>query len=173
MKLHTLVVVASLAAFPALAQPPGPPGGPHGTPRHGGPGHPGPGMDRIAEALKLTDAQKASWKELHEAHRAEMKDTFEEGRRLHEAVRAALGEPTPDAAKVGRAVIAVEKHRQRMEAGRRSLEEKLTALLVPEQKTRFETLRAMHGPGPGARGPGHGHGGRGFEPPPGDPQEEQ
>ena len=151
MKLAALMI-AVLAAAPALAQPPA-------HPRQG-PGHgPGGDPDRMAEVLKLTDAQKASWKEVHDAHRAEMKATFEEGRKLHEAVRAALDEPTPDAAKVGRAMIAAEKHRKKVDSSREALEEKLAALLDDEQKTRFETLRAMRGPGPGrGRGPGHGPG---------------
>jgi Spy/CpxP family protein refolding chaperone len=150
--LNTLssLLVMALCAAPALAQPPAP-GAPPPPPR---------GPERMAEALKLTQEQQAAWAELHEAHRTETKALFEEGRALHEALRAALAETTPDPLKVGKAAIAADQHRKRMDASRRALEDKLAALLDEEQKQRFQALRALRGPlgpgGPRGRGPGFG-----------------
>lgn len=150
-----LTLAAALAAAPALAQPPGPPGGRRGP-------------DHLAEELGLSEDQRASWAALHEAHREETKGLFEEGRKLHETLRAALAAPTPDPATVGRAAIAADRHRQRMEAARQALEAKLVALLDEEQKERFDEMRKERGPGgPGPRGP-HGPGGFGPPPPPPD-----
>lgn len=154
MKTPLLVIalVAALGAGGAQAQE---------KPGRHGPAHPpGPPVDRLAEALRLTDAQKAAWKELHEGQREATKATLEEGRALHEALRVALEADRPDPLEVGQAMIALEAHRKKMAAAHETLEAKLVKLLDAEQKVRFETLRSLR------QGPEGGPGGPRFGPPP-------
>jgi Spy/CpxP family protein refolding chaperone len=145
------VVLSGAVLAVALPQPPGPPGLPGFGFRAGGP----PGD--LAEVLRLSDTQKAAWKELLDEHRTQMDPLFEEGRKLHEEMRAALEEATPDPAKVGAAAIALQGHRKQVESEMKSFEEKQAALLDPDQRKQLETLRRERG---FKRGPAAGPGGR-------------
>lgn len=106
---------------------------------------------RLAEELGLTEEQQASWKALQEQHRAEMQPLWSQGRELREKLRAAIEAENPDPQTVGAATLAFEQHRKEMEAARQAFREKLSALLTPEQKAKFDALKASRRMGP--RGP--------------------
>jgi Spy/CpxP family protein refolding chaperone len=116
----------------------------------------------LAKELNLTEEQKASWRAMHEQHLSEMQPLRDEGRALHEKLRAALQAERPDPQVVGEATIALQQHRQVVEAARKAYHEKLAKELTPEQRTKFDALAESHrmkhrGPGGfGRRGPGHG-----------------
>jgi len=150
-KLATAVVVAALAGVPfvvAAQQGSGP--GPRGRGEGRG--------ERMAEYLGLTDEQKATWKSLHEQHKAEMQPLRQQGRELHQGLREAMDAPNPDAQVVGEASLALKAHREKVRASRDAFEKRLTGILTPEQKTKFEAFKAARGHrGPGGRrGPGGG-----------------
>ncbi len=113
----------------------------------------------LAEELGLTEEQQASWKALEEQHRAEMEPLRNAGRELHQKLRTALNAENPDPQTVGTATLALEQHRKEVEASRQAFREKLTALLTPEQKAKFDALKASRRMGPrGPEGSGRRHG---------------
>lgn len=112
----------------------------------------------LARALELTEEQQATWKELREKHRAEMKGQLEQGRALHEALRKAAEGTSPDAAAVGKAFLALRKHQEKAKAGREAHQKELEAILTAEQKTKLEAIKALR-PNQAERGGRRGHGG--------------
>jgi Spy/CpxP family protein refolding chaperone len=111
--------------------------------------------DWLAQELSLTAEQKASFKAMREQHQTEMQPLWEEGRALHEKLRAALQAENPDPQAVGEAAIAVEQHRKALEAAQTAFHERLAAQLTPEQKAKFDALAERHRTG--NRGWGQGH----------------
>jgi len=152
----SIAVVAVLVATFAWAQvPPGPPGAP-----------PEQGNNPLFEFLGLTAEQITAWQGLIQAHHEETLPAGEELRALHEDLRLALEAEVRDANAIGSIMIAIDDHRDIMQAKREELEAALSALLNPEQLIRYEAFKAAQaflnrpqGPGPGGPGgPGGGPG---------------
>lgn len=129
--------LAGLAGL-ALAAP-APPEGAAGS--RGPSGRPALGA-RLAEYLGLSEPQKASFREMHEQHRTEMEPLRAEGRELRRKLREATEAPSPDATAVGEATLALRAHHEKVKAQRTAFEQKLTAQLTPEQKQKWDALRA-------------------------------
>jgi len=129
-------------------------------------GRVGARFQRLADYLGLTEAQQASWKSLWQQHQTEMQPLRQEGRGLRQNLKAAMGVENPDPATVGAATLALKQHRDRMTAAQEAFTGRLTALLNPEQKTRFEAFKAFQKTGPGfGRGFGrHRHSSEGSTP---------
>ncbi len=123
--LVTLALVAGFSSTALLAQPPA--GGPGGD-------RPGRGMQmsaedrlkQLSEALGITDEQKTQIKPILEEEIAALKAIFDDKSLEREA------------------------RREKMKAVRDSAASKIEAILTPEQKAKFEKIKAMRGPG----GPG-------------------
>ncbi|HKH43138.1 MAG TPA: periplasmic heavy metal sensor [Thermoanaerobaculia bacterium] len=144
-----LAVLCSLsAAFVATAQP----GRMHGG--HGGPMD----LDRLAEYLSLTAAQKTQAQEIREKTKQAIEPLFEEHKQLVEQVEAAL-ESNADAATVGAAVIAAHEQGKKIRAVHDQHDAELEAILTPAQLSRWRALKdarkMMHPRIPGLGGPGH------------------
>jgi Spy/CpxP family protein refolding chaperone len=145
-----LAALLGLSAFAATAQP---------GRMHGGPGG-GPMMniDRLADYLSLTAAQKAQVQQLHEKLKQTVEPLFEEHRRLADEVRAAL-DANEDAATVGAAVIAAHEQGKKIRAAHDQFSTDVEAILTPAQLSRWRALqdarKMMHPPIPGVDGPGH------------------
>lgn len=114
-------------------------------------------FQRMAEYLGLTEDQQAAWKSLQEQHRAEMEPLRQEGRELHERLKAATDAENPDPTTVGAATLALKQHREKARAAQQAFTEKLTSTLTPEQKTKFDAFKASHRGGPGGPGEFRGH----------------
>lgn len=97
---------------------------------------------RLAEYLGLDAQQKAAVQKLHQQQREEMKPLWEEGRELRRKLREATDADKPDALAVGEATLAVKAHHERVKAQRAAFDQKLAALLTPEQKQKYEALKA-------------------------------
>lgn len=114
-------------------------------------------VDRLADYLSLTEAQKTQVEQLREKTKAAAEPLREEHRSLVEQVRTAL-DSGADAATVGAAVIAAHEHGEKMRAVREQHDKELEALLTPAQLTRWRALKdarkAMRSPIPGLGGPG-------------------
>ena len=145
-----------------------PPGGPHGW---GGPGmHMGHGMghgmgpgmaggldehfDRLADALDLTAEQRASFTSL----RAQLKATVEPliaekhaaMQQLHDGVEAG----STDACALGALVVKAHGNDAAIRQAHDQFQAGLTALLTPEQKSKYDAIRSFGPRGPrGPRGP--------------------
>lgn len=112
-----------------------------------GKGHYGMHMDRMAEKLELTDAQREQWKALHEAHHPRMQQLREAVREQHEALReVAMGEFDEAAAsaaarRLGDLVAESALERARMHA-------QLHEVLTEEQRAKLaEYHEGKHGKG--------------------------
>jgi Spy/CpxP family protein refolding chaperone len=150
MKMKKTLSITTLAAVAlagvavlATAQPQGP-----ARQGRGGEGR----LQRVAEFLGLTEDQQAAWKSLQERHRTEMEPLRQEGRELHERLKAAIEAENPDPAAVGAATLALKQHREKAKAAHQAFTGKLTSILTPEQKTKFEAFQAKHRGGPGQPG---------------------
>ena len=123
----------------------------------GGPGaHFGHGFrgDRLANELNLTDKQKATWKQLHEQHFQSIQPLIEQERQIHTQIREQLDSGNADAEAIGKLMISGHDVRKQFQTSREELEAKLSQVLTPEQKAKFDALkqqrqerrgRRMHG----------------------------
>jgi Spy/CpxP family protein refolding chaperone len=133
-RLGFSILGVALSVAPILAATPPADGGPSGE------GH----LQRVADHLGLTADQQAAWKSLFEQHKAETAPLRQEGRELHERLKAAVSTENPDPTAVGAATLALKEHRQKVKAAHSAFETRLTSTLTPEQKTKFEALKAAH-----------------------------
>lgn len=97
-------------------------------------------IDRLADYLSLTEAQKTQAEQLRDKMRQSLEPLFEEHRRLAEEVHAAL-ESNADAATVGAAVIAAHEQGKKIRAVHEQHDAELEALLTPEQLARWRSLK--------------------------------
>jgi Spy/CpxP family protein refolding chaperone len=115
-------------------------------------------FQRVADYLGLSEDQQTTWKSLFEKHKEETQPLRQEGRDLHQRLKAALNAENPDPAAVGAATLALKEHRAKMKAAHEAFTAQLTGTLTPEQKTKFEAFKSAHR--------WHRHGGpRGHKPP--------
>lgn len=135
-----MTAAAAGAAAPTLAQ--GPPPGP-------------PPIDRIAAALGLSDAQKATWDDAAQTFRTTTAPLHDQTRALHDEMEALLSQANPDPVAVGQKMIAMHALRAQMDAARQTMDSTVASVLTPEQKSKLEALRAArpHGPFPGGPPP--------------------
>jgi len=158
MKRISVITIAILilVAGGAFAQGRGPaPGGPGA-----GPG-PGPGMQGdfhvLAEYLGLTAEQKTAWQTIQSDLHTSIETLVSQQRTLGEQLHTAL--EGSDATAIGTLMLQIRAIREQIDAARASADAKFSALLNPEQKTKFAAFQAavdflrQHGPGPGS-GPG-------------------
>lgn len=113
--------------------------------RHHGPGGPRGLMnvDRLAEYLDLTAAQKTQAEQIREKMKTAIEPLREEQRELFEAVHAAL-ENNADATTVGTAMIAAHQHREKIRALHEQYDAELAAILTPAQRSRWNALKDAH-----------------------------
>jgi len=142
LALLTTLALAALLVLPLAA---------HAAPR-GGAGQ-GPGQTQagdvlnnpraLGRALKLTEQQVATLRTLL----ADLKETTEpireEGKALREALRAEIEAATPNACEVGTAALAVHDNHEEIEVARQAFDTAFTAILTPEQRTKYEALKEL------------------------------
>jgi len=111
-------------------------------------------VDHIASVLNLTDAQKASAKQLHADLWAQAEPLMTKMRQQHEELKTLLDGANPDAAEIGQKVIAAHDTRKQLKALHEQFADKFSALLNADQKAKFQELRQRfeHGDGPGHPG---------------------
>jgi Spy/CpxP family protein refolding chaperone len=145
-------VIALGVAAAGIAQPPPP-------------GEHGPWMgrgDRMAEFLGLTDQQQTEVRKLMEDRRGDSRALWEKLKTNREAMQQALESASPDPAAVGELAIEAHKLHQQMQALREAQDQAIRNLLTPDQKVKFDAMKAMRPEGArGPRGAGFGveHGG--------------
>jgi Spy/CpxP family protein refolding chaperone len=139
------VAAAGVAAGVAFAQPEGKRG------RRGDRG------SHLSEYLGLSAEQQERFKALREEHQKEVQPLRAEGRELHEKLRGALEAKPADEAAVGRAMLSLQEHREKMKASHEAFKTRLRAQLTPEQAQKFDAFEAARRFG---RGEGRGRGSR-------------
>ena len=113
---------------------------------------------RVAEFLGLSDEQRASWTQLHEEFRAALKPGFEQQRETARKLHEALQSEAPDAQEVGKLAIALSRHHKQVEKQHEALQQRLRALLTPEQQAKFDAAHALRPRRGFGHGAGHGFG---------------
>jgi Spy/CpxP family protein refolding chaperone len=151
--LRSLALLLVVAALPLAAQ-----GFRHGR----GPGS-GPGAGPAFACLNLTDAQKASFKALHEKYRPNLEAARTTVFEAQKALRAAMANPATQDADLKALFDKASAARFAMLQQHRALMQESQALLTPDQKAQWEKMRAERQERMKQRGPGHGMG-RGMGP---------
>lgn len=100
-------------------------------------------MDRMAEFLKLTDAQKASIKALHEKQQAGAKARHEAVQAAAKAFREAAQDPKISTDQLRRLHQAAADARFEALAAHRAMLLEVRNLLTPEQREKAALLRGM------------------------------
>ncbi|MEA2237840.1 MAG: motif family protein [Thermoanaerobaculia bacterium] len=104
--------------------------------------HPGGGGEEIASALNLSVDQKVQWDSIHQQLEASVKPLFEQRHAAEQRLNAAVDASNPDATEVGRAYLAARAIDKQIKAAHESTHAKLSALLTPDQKTKFDAMHA-------------------------------
>ena len=145
--------VLALAVGPAagIAQPLPPPG--EGGPPMGPAG-------RMAKYLGLTDQQQEDIRKLMDDRRADHQALRDKVKKNREAMQAALESDNPDATAVGQLAIEAHKLHQQEKALRDAQEKAIRDLLTPDQKVKFDAMKALREQGMGGRPPEGGFGPR-------------
>jgi periplasmic protein CpxP/Spy len=146
-KWMTMAAVVTLSASLAFAAPH--PGGKRGGKfgRHGGQ-HFG---ERMAEKLNLTDAQQQQIRELNKSFRESNKAFFENTRETRKQLRAA--KEAGDTAKVESLKPSLEAQRTQMKQLHDAQQQRILAVLTPQQRTQWEALKAERQKRRAERGP--------------------
>src|SRR5690349_16610167 len=92
----------------------------------------------IENQLNLTDEQKTAWKATVHDFRTANEALFDKQRNAQERLHDALDVASPDACAVGAAMISLHAVEEQLRTAHQALDQKLEALLTPEQKAKFE-----------------------------------
>ena len=114
------------------------------------PGDPAQHLDHLAQALGLSEQQKASARKIHDEVAPRAKPLHEQARRQHQEIEALLDSGNPDPADVGRRVIAVWTTHKQLRALHEQTLNRIRTLLTADQKARLDRMikeHGMHGPG--------------------------
>lgn len=130
--MKKLVIAFAVAATAAAAF-----AAPHARTAHRGAAH----MEKFAQTLNLTDAQKQQIRDIHQAARDRNKQLYADYRaklrQFRELKRA--GDPTADAVKA-----ELQPMREQVKAARKATHEAVLNVLTAEQRQQLEQLRAEH-----------------------------
>jgi Spy/CpxP family protein refolding chaperone len=108
----------------------------------------GPDPGEIAATLGLSAGQKAQWDGIHQQLQATVEPLFQQLHAAHEQLESLASSSNPDATAVGNAFLAARAIEQQVKAAHESAHSKLTAILTPDQKAKFDSLHHDMGHGP-------------------------
>lgn len=106
--------------------------------------HAGMMLQRLTVKLNLTEEQQASVKQLGADLQTKLQPLHQAQKQLHAQLKAALAAPTPDAATVGQAVIAMHQNGAQMKPLMQAYHQQLEALLNPDQLATYKSMVAGH-----------------------------
>jgi len=145
-RLATLLCILTLAAVPAFAA-----SDAASTPAP----HQFHNKAAFAKSLNLTDEQKAAIQPLRDELKTTTQPLMQQMRQQHAQIHASL-EAGADAATIGKQMIAAHALQKQIKAAHDKFNESFSALLTPEQLTKFQALQQQRGSW--HRGPGAGAG---------------
>jgi Spy/CpxP family protein refolding chaperone len=108
----------------------------------------GPDPGEIAATLGLSTDQKVQWDSIHQQLQANVEPLHQQLRAAHEQLESLASSSNPDATAVGTQFLAVRSIEKQMKAAHESAHQKLTAILTPDQKAKFDSLHHEIGHGP-------------------------
>ena len=103
----------------------------------------GPHAEKVARALNLTEAQKASIQSIREKHRPDMLLHHDTIQQAQATLRAALLEASTPEAQLRALHDKASAARFELMLARRSLRQEVQAVLTPEQRVKAAELRGM------------------------------
>lgn len=103
----------------------------------------------LVKALSLTADQQAAAKKLHEDLAAKAQPLMAQHHQQMQEIKALLDGGSADAADIGQKTIDAHATGQQLKALHDDFTAKFSALLTPDQLTKFQQIQAAH--------PGHGH----------------
>ena len=139
-RIVIVIALITIAATVAIAQ----------QPRHGAP----PPPRELAQYLGLTADQQTQIDALHQSLRATIEPLHEQKRAEDEKLHSMIESANPDPTAIGKQLLAVYAIDQQMKSAHDATDAKISALLTPEQKVKFEAFlaaRHMQGPPPPPR----------------------
>lgn len=120
----------------------------HGRGHHGR-AH-GNGGERLARQLNLTDAQKQQWRAEQKSFRLNNAVFLEQVRQTRQDLRAA--HKAGDTARLDALKATATAQREQLKQLHQAQQQKLVAMLTPEQRAKFDTLKAEQAARQAARG---------------------
>jgi Spy/CpxP family protein refolding chaperone len=108
----------------------------------------GPDPGEIASTLGLSADQKTQWDSIHQQLQATVEPMHQQLMAAHEQLESLASASNPDATAVGKQFLAARAIEQQVKAAHESAHQKLTALLTPDQKAKFDSMHQdmAHGP---------------------------
>ncbi len=151
--LGAIVIALGVGPAAGIAQPPPP-------------GERGPWMgraDRMAKFLGLSQQQQDQIRKLMEDRRADHQALWDKLKKNRDAMKQALESANPDPTAVGELAIEAHQLHQQAQVLRDAQDKAIRDLLTPDQKVKFDAMKAMRpermgGPGGPGFGPRHGGG---------------
>ena len=110
--------------------------------------HMGPNPEEIASTLGLSTDQKVQWDSIHQQLQASVEPLHQQLMAAHQQLESLASSSNPDATAVGKAFLAARAIEQQVKAAHESAHSKLTAILTPDQKAKFDSLHRDMGHGP-------------------------
>ena len=95
----------------------------------------------LARFLRLTPAQQETLRTLSQELEAKVKPIREEQKALREQLQDQLEAASPNACTIGDTALDIHENYEEIEAALKDFDTKLTAILTPEQKRRYEALK--------------------------------
>ena len=96
----------------------------------------------LARFLRLTPAQQETLKTLSQELEAKVKPIRDQQKALREQLEDQLDAASPNACTIGDTVLDIHENYEKIEAALKEFDTKFSAILTPEQKRRYEALKA-------------------------------
>ena len=100
----------------------------------------GPDPAEIAATLGLSADQQAQWDSIHQQLQASVEPLHHQLMAAHDQLESLASSSNPDATAVGKQFLAVRSIENQVKAAHEAAHAKLTAILTPDQKAKFEAL---------------------------------
>jgi Spy/CpxP family protein refolding chaperone len=100
----------------------------------------GPDPGEIAATLGLSADQQVQWDSIHQQLQASVEPLHHQLMAAHEQLESLASSSNPDATAVGKQFLAVRSIENQVKAAHEAAHSKLTAILTPDQKAKFDAL---------------------------------
>ncbi|MGA8806294.1 MAG: Spy/CpxP family protein refolding chaperone [Thermoanaerobaculia bacterium] len=108
----------------------------------------GPDPAEIAATLGLSADQQAQWDSIHQQLQASVEPLHRQLMAAHEQLESLAAASNPAATAVGKQFLAARAIEKQVQAAHEAAHSKLTAILTPDQKAKFDSLHHEMGHGP-------------------------
>jgi Spy/CpxP family protein refolding chaperone len=109
----------------------------------------------LCERLECTDDQRAKIDAIRTTHREATADERAEAKRLHQALKLERSKAEPNAEELARLEAALYTVKTSLKQQREASKAEISAVLTPEQRERFDAMKAKHGRDGKGKGKAH------------------